>query len=693
MNTTKKNGLIFTIFILIFCLMIFSSCNFTKIKVIFDSNGGSKVDAVETDGASSIKLPPKPTRDGYIFMGWYYDKEAFRNRFEARSLIDMPITSNLTVYAKWVKILLGTEGLEYSITDNGYTITGYTGTSESVVVPAIQNDIIVTKIEESAFEDNIAIKSIIVPNTVEEIGEGAFKGCVNLEEMSLPFVGGNRNANATKDCVLGYIFGYTEKFALGGLPLTQQYYASQDYLFYYIPLTLRKVELTDAYYIPYGAFYGCSYITQIILPQSVYGIGSSAFNNCKDLRSILLPKGTINIGMNAFKSCQSLTIYSERNMPPSGWSNSWNPDDAMVYWNVNKDVFGEYDGFQYFAEFDKISITRYSAPNGDITIPTTIEGKTVATIKDMAFSGNSVIKSVTIPQGISNIGFGIFMDCKKLESISIPFIGDKPINGENTHLGYLFGAYNGSVNKEFVPKNLKSVDISGGTEIYDSAFFNCDTLENITLANSITKIGNSAFRDCIKLKGMVLPNGVKTIGEYAFSSCSDAISINVPNSVTSIGKYAFQNCSSLLETTIPYGITSIEEYTYYKCSALTQIILPSTITSIKKYAFAECTNITGLVIPQGVVTIGDKVFSELNKLISMVIPNTVTEMGDWVFENCSRMIYVYIPNSVNGLGIQAFKGCTTLSIHAQAISKPAGWGLQWNIEDRPVLWNQPPPQS
>ena len=71
----------------------------------FDSNGGTEVLSVNTDDSSTITIPDNPTKEGFVFGGWYWDNDAFQNPFSANSLLDTPVSSDMTVYAKWSPII------------------------------------------------------------------------------------------------------------------------------------------------------------------------------------------------------------------------------------------------------------------------------------------------------------------------------------------------------------------------------------------------------------------------------------------------------------------------------------------------------------------------------------------------------------------------------------------------------------
>jgi uncharacterized repeat protein (TIGR02543 family) len=97
--------------IILFATLLSSCSSPNSYSITFDSNGGSPVNEIITDGKSEIQMPQNPTREGYDFLGWFYDDITFLNPFSTNSLIDNPISDNLTIYANW-------DALTFTITFN-----------------------------------------------------------------------------------------------------------------------------------------------------------------------------------------------------------------------------------------------------------------------------------------------------------------------------------------------------------------------------------------------------------------------------------------------------------------------------------------------------------------------------------------------------------------------------------------------
>ena len=143
-----------------------------------------------------------------------------------------------------------------------------------------------------------------------------------------------------------------------------------------------------------------------------------------------------------------------------------------------------------------------------------------------------------------------------------------------------------------VKRNILSISLPDGlTDIGAYAFYDCSSLTSITIPDGVTDIGNGAFEGCTPLTSIIIPDGVTSIGGSAFGRCSALTSITLPNSVTSIGGAAFYYCSSLTSITIPNSVTSIGGSAFENCSALKSITIPNSVTSIEGDAFSSCSQV------------------------------------------------------------------------------------------------------
>ena len=103
------------------------------------------------------------------------------------------------------------------------------------------------------------------------------------------------------------------------------------------------------------------------------------------------------------------------------------------------------------------------------------------------------------------------------------------------------------------------------TEIGEKAFFNCRSLEIVTLSNSLTRLESSLFEGCHELSKITIPNSVTETGWYVFKNCNDLKYVTLSNSMTNIGLGMFDGCSDLLSITIPNSVTEIGKEAFSSC--------------------------------------------------------------------------------------------------------------------------------
>lgn len=207
------------------------------------------------------------------------------------------------------------------------TITKYTGTESTVILPSTISSWPVTKIGEDAFQDNTTITSVTIPASVTEIGSNAFAGCTNLTSVNyagdwsnLTIQSGNPAvqdaANEqlfdfafTPDNTAVIVIRYRYKGTAADVTIPSRYKgkpvtAIEHAAFHDSAVT--SVTIPDSVTsIHDNAFGFCSQLTNISIPNSVTYIGFSAFNNCTSLKSITLPVSVTSIGSYAFDGCPS----------------------------------------------------------------------------------------------------------------------------------------------------------------------------------------------------------------------------------------------------------------------------------------------------------------------------------------------------------------------------------------------------
>lgn len=384
------------------------------------------------------------------------------------------------------------------------------------------------------------------------------------------------------------------------------------------------------------AFFWCTDITSVTIPNSVISIGESAFYGCRGLNSIIIPNSVKTIAEGTFLGCSGLT--------------------AVTIPNSVEVIAG--------GAFEKCSgLVSVTIPNS------------VTSIEYAAFAECSSLTSITIPNSVKSIQAGAFMGCGGLTSITVEE-GTENYDSRNncnaiinTKTNVLITGCNNTV----IPSNV--------TRIEENAFNGCTGLTSVTIPNSVTSIGRNAFEGCSSLTSIIIPNSVTSIGNYAFNSCSGLTSIIVEsgNSVYD----SRNNCNALIHTTtnklikgcentvIPNTVTTIEEGAFDRCYGLNSITIPNSVKSIGVATFAGCNSLTSIIVESGNTVYDSRdncnaiIHTASHELIAgcknTVIPNSVTSIGVGAFSDCRDLTSITIPNSVTSIGLGAFAGCNSLT--------------------------------
>ena len=210
----------------------------------------------------------------------------------------------------------------------------------------------------------------------------------------------------------------------------------------------------------------------------------------------------------------------------------------------------------------------------------------------------------------------------------------------------------------FNGSSVTSVTIPDGiTELGEYVFSTCDNLTTVKLPSTITVIPKSAFAYCPKLTTVTIPENVTTIDDKAFYSCEGLTSIKIPSKVSYIGAQAFYYCRSLTGIAIPAGITAVNDSTFSSCLKLEKVTLPSTVTSIEYSAFFQCLSLSSINLPANLEEISDNAFYFCDALDNITIPSKVKYIGDYAFGSCASLSKINIPASVKSIGNNAFSRC------------------------------------
>jgi len=450
--------------------------------------------------------------------------------------------------------------------------------------------------------------SIVLPSSINEIGNGAFMQCVGLTTITIPSSVKNlgigtfsRCENLTSITIPNYIDSIGDDFLSICKNLSS----------FYIPPSVT--------YIGHGAFYNCSSLITISIPSSVTSINSEAFFNCTGLTSI--------------------------------YSYSVTPVDLPTKTNV----FGNIDTNNCILFVPKGSKAIYASANQWKSFTHIVEmGGTQISKKLTCTAGNlssilgeskDTIMSLTITGSIDARDFKTMRD-------SMPILMEIDLSG-GTIENYRGTMGTADTISTYYPANA----------IPNYAFLKKDTykgksnLTTIILPTSITSIGIYAFGFCRSLIGNIsISSSVDSIGSFAFSHCSSLTSINIPSSVINIGADCFNSFSGLTNIdAVNPNYSSIDGVLFNKkqtmliqCPTIKtgSYLVPSSVNIIGEDAFVSCSKLTSVTLPPSVCTILSGAFAMCSGLHSINIPSSLDTIGLFIFVRCYGLSSIYVYSTI-----------------------------------------------
>ena len=527
--------------------------------------------------------------------------------------------------------------------------------------------------------------------------------------------------------------------------------------------SIKEINMTGGTTISDYAFYNGqtgTTITKVTLPSTLTYIGINAFYYAMSLKTVNIPDSVKTIAESAFRRCNSLDsihLPSSLTYIPSG-----------AFWHCN--VLQHVDIPE--------SVTAIGPEAFAYTGLTSIDiPESVTSIGNGAFM-NSALQTVNLPSKLSSLGRYSFQDCANLNTVIVramdtiiggeafyncpnltiyciegsqfhycaastsnnwpyEFIGG--LCGENvwwwsqgsklfiTGTGDMYSYYNTELPWG---NNITSVEVySGVTTIGKCAFYNCASLIDVILPETLRNIDSMSFEYCSALETISIPDGVEQIGPCAFCYDHKLTTVSLPGSVTDIGYAAFSGCDQLtgiiLDSTSTYSIyegalisPDGRLVSYFVGNNHTEFTVPQWVTAIDKYAFMRCTSLEEIEIPESVETIGEYAFNSCNSQLTLrcwdataahtfalthninyrllnthldspdfMIPNGVTVIGEeafagiaakriklpegttkicaLAFSSCPNLIAIYIPEGCTSIADDAFEGVNRLTIYGK----------------------------
>ena len=538
------------------------------LAISFDANGGSGTiaDQVVESGISAALSANAYSLSGYRFDGWAINADASRAEYVDGASYAIG-NENATLHARWSSPL---SDFTYTTSNGKVTITKYTGSETSVIIPSLIDGYPVARLYTASsaasgvFYNKNTVSSIVIPSSVTDLGRYAFYNCTSLESIVIPSSVNNLGSYAFYNCT-----------SLDSITIPDSVTSIGQYAFYNCT-SLDSITIPDSVTsIDFYIFSHCTNLTSITIPSSVTSIEGGAFYDCARLGSITIPSSVTSIGDRAFSQCTSLTSITIPSSVTSTGIYMFSHCTNLVSISIPSSVTSIRNyAFEYCTSLESI------------TIPSS-----VTSIGIYTFSHCTSLASITIPSSVTSIGGSAFEGCSNLTSITIPSsvtsIGDSAFDYCTSLASIIVDPSNtsySSVDEVLFNKDLTALNWYPAGK----------TGSSYTIPSSVTSIGNSAFKDCSSLASITIPASVTNISDYLFDVCSNLTSIVVPDSVTSIGDFALRGCSSLASITIPASVTSIGDSAFRGCSSLASITIPASVTNISNLAFYTCSSLANV---------------------------------------------------------------------------------------------------
>jgi hypothetical protein len=585
----------------------------------------------------------------------------------------------------------------------------------SYTVDGVENQIAVRSIKDGAFQ-NCAATSIVLPETMKEIGSDAFRSCPNLKSVVLKSSTSNY-----------FVTGYDDD---GNFTPGDEYLKSNKYYLFDTKIAdgafqecpvLESVEIAGYQTIGASVFANCPALKDVSLDFSnMYTVNSSTskptttartgsmgnycFQNCTALESITLPDKLKSVGTEGFfDGCSALkSVYIGLDVSSGLSVKTFTGCSALEAIHVAGENASPYSNNAVIETVDengeKISVdnrwnTTYRSIDGalysGVSKATTVVGDDGEKLKNddgddlkviqvttlIAYPANKRDAVYTAPDTLTAISDSVFANHKYIGTVVIDTTptytskGDEVTATEKT-VAIGKNAFAGS-------EQLTSVSVNNICTIGNNAFDGCSSLSEFVhdKAESTIQstIGDYAFRGCAFTT--LNPKYWKSVGASAFVSNESLETLVIGSTVGTIGNNAFEGCTALTSADMYDMAKLIDDNNvtlgtgiFKGCTSLESVILPENLVTLGSDTFNGCTSLTDVQFGENVGIIGSSAFEGCTSLATITPSRFLVAINANAFKDCTSLTQIELTRSVKSVQDKAFDGCTSLT----TIAAPAG---------------------
>ncbi len=434
----------------------------------------------------------------------------------------------------------------------------------------------VTHVGRDAFYGHDFLEKVTIADSVTTIGEVAFFGCSKLKEVEW-----GSGVQAVESRAFEFCKSLTHIYIKNLVSWCGISFAKQSAN----PISADDGTFTGLY------LNGNLVEGDLVIPDGTTKIAKYVFENYDVLTSVTLPASVSDVSAYSFIRCDSLN---------------------EIFLNENNEYYSLQDGILFSKDKTKLVMYLSKKEISDYIVP-----ESVTHLEDYAFAYNTTLKSVTIGEGVTALGAGVFDYCSGIEEIrwnavalnEIGFLGE--IGEKDVGINLIIGDNVETLPKIFAGTSIKSIEFGDGNiTLAEEAFRYCHSLTEVIFGKGTTNIGRSSFEECSALKSVTFGGEGAVVGQSAFAKCKALENINFGNGNVSIGYRAFYDCDGI--TDLDINATAIATEAFYDCDGI--INLNINTATIGSSAFYSCGEIKNLTIGENVTGISGRAFYSLGSL-------------------------------------------------------------------------------
>ena len=628
---------------------------------------------VDQDGNKLKEDESMPLMDNYYSV----DVPEIEGYIRFSEKLEGKISQDIEVIAEYYLendnlAFMGLDASGKETTDEGsivsYEVTGIGECNVSkIAIPREHNGKPVTKIKANAFNGNRTLVSVIIGDSIENIGLTAFQGSSIMTASINASTTGNYiflNAASLKKVIIG-----ENVTSLGGNSfsncsklddltiLTEKADINNWVLDTTVNLKEIKVNKDNSkYMVEDGILFSkdgskiYAYPTGKVedtykIPSNVKEIGNSAFYDCRSLKNIDIPSTVEKVGGNAFQG--SSIITASINAGTSGNYIFWNAkslEKVVIGKNVKKLNAGMFINCNKLSD---LTILTEEAEINNNVLDTTVNLKEIKVNKDnskymvkdgilfskdgskiYAYPTGKVGDTYKIPSNVKEIGNSAFYDCRSLKNIDIPSTVEK-VGGN---------AFQGS--------SIITASINAGTS-GNYIFWNAKSLEKVVIGKNVKKLNAGMFINCNKLSDLTILTEEAEINNNVLDTTVNLKEIKVNK----------DNSKYMVKDGILFSKDGSKIYAYPTGKVGDTYKIPSNVKEIGNSAFYDCRSLKNIDIPSTVEKVGGNAFQGSSIITASINAGT---SGNYIFWNAKSLEKVVIGENVTKLGVDAFLNCSNL---------------------------------